>query len=444
VIIILMGVSGAGKSTIGRRLAAELQWEFYEGDDFHTAENVAKMRRGEPLTDADRKPWLSALEHLIREALADNRSGVLACSALKQKYREQLMVDRERVHIVYLSGSYKTVLERLKNRTGHFMGAGLLKSQFDTLAEPKDVITVDINQHPEAVVAAIMQALQGMQMPLTTQILLDNLMFPEAPRWREGRLWFTDQHARRIVAVDMDGHAETVAEMDDLPGGLGWLPDGRLLVVAMTQRRIFQLTDSGLDEYADLSGLASSHCNDMLVEKQGRCYLGNFGFDLHGGAPQAPAELILVEPGGKTRIVAEGLVFPNGMVTTPDETTLIVAETFAARLTAFAIQADGSLANRRIWADLGDAYPDGICLDAENAVWVATPNAGEVLRVKEGGGILQRIKPRGTPYACMLGGPERLTLFIASSETDDPAMARQQKGGRIEVISVPVAGTGLP
>jgi len=252
-------------------------------------------------------------------------------------------------------------------------------------------------------------------------------MFPEAPRWRAGKLWFTDQHARRIVCMDMDGSAETVCELDDLPGGLGWLPDGRLLVVSMTQRKLLVLEHGRLQEYAKLAMLASFHCNDMLVDTAGCAYVGNFGFDLHAGAPREPAELILVTPDRRARIVARELVFPNGMVITPDGKTLMVAETFAARITAFTRESNGSLGERRLWADLGEASPDGVCLDAENRLWIAVPDPGEVWCVEEGGRVVQRVTTLGTPYACALGGPEHRTLFVTSSETDDPERATQQK-----------------
>ncbi|NND37045.1 MAG: hypothetical protein HKN81_07910 [Gammaproteobacteria bacterium] len=269
-------------------------------------------------------------------------------------------------------------------------------------------------------------------------------MFPEAPRWRDGRLWFTDQHAQQVLNVDLDGNVTVVAETDDLTGGLGWLADGSLLVVSMTKRKVLRLTDAGLELYADLSGLASFHCNDMLVDAHDRTYVGNFGYDLHGGAAIAAAEVVVIDADGHPRVVADDLIFPNGMIMTPGGKTLIVAETFAPRLTAFDVENDGSLSNRRSWAELGDARPDGICLDADGAVWVASPVTAEVIRVREGGKIDMRIEPVGKPYACMLGGSARKTLFIMTSETDDPASARVQKSGRVEIVNVATPGAGLP
>ncbi|MES9971536.1 MAG: gluconokinase, GntK/IdnK-type [Candidatus Thiodiazotropha sp.] len=429
-IIILMGVSGSGKTTIGQRLADRLGWGFIEGDDYHPAENREKMSTGIPLDDNDRQPWLDALEKVVTQTIESGDNAILASSALKDRYREQLRVDPEQVRLVYLCGSYELILERLKQRIGHFMKPEMLRSQFDDLERPSDTLVIDIHQPPEKIVENIIDRLK---LP-ATRLLLDGLMFPEAPRWRDGWLWFTDQHARRIVRVTPEGESETVATLDDLPGGLGWLPDGRLLVVSMTRRQLLMLEKGGLQLYADLSDLASFHCNDMLTDAKGRCYVGNFGYDLHGGARQSPAELILVNEQGESSVVAKDMIFPNGCALTPDGSTLLVAETFASRITAFDVAADGSLENRRIWADLGDAFPDGIALDSDGRLWIAAPNKSSLLLVREGGEVVRRIKPLGAPYACMVGGDGGNLLFIASSETDDPKAVIEQKSGRIELL----------
>lgn len=277
-----------------------------------------------------------------------------------------------------------------------------------------------------------------------TEILLTGLAFPESPRWRDDRLWFTDQHAHSIMTVTPGGKAECLLKTADLPGGLGWLRDGTPLVVAMTERAVYRLTDEGLELHADLSALAPFHCNDMVISADGRAYVGNFGYDLHGGAAPSATRLIMIEPDGSCRITATELIFPNGSVITPDGMTFIVAETFAHRLTAFTISEEGQLHTPRLWADLGEATPDGICLDAEGAVWVASPGTHEIIRVKEGGTILTRIYPLGTPYACMLGAPDRKTLFILTAETDDPEQAEKTRSGRIETVPVDIPGTGLP
>lgn len=281
-------------------------------------------------------------------------------------------------------------------------------------------------------------------MDVKMEPLLTGLRFPEGPRWREGRLWFSDMQARRVMTVDLEGRSEQVVEVPGQPSGLGWTPDGELLVVSMTDRRLLRLEAGDLVEVANLASLASFHCNDMVVDDQGRAYIGNFGFDFSGKAKFAKAELILVEADGRARIVADELSFPNGSVITPDGRTLIVGETFASRLTAFEIESGGSLRGRRQWAKLAGAVPDGICLDAEGAVWVASPVSNEVLRVREGGDVLERIATSQAAVACMLGGAERRTLFVLSAAGTDSEMLSGAPTGRIEAVEVPVPGAGLP
>jgi sugar lactone lactonase YvrE len=280
-------------------------------------------------------------------------------------------------------------------------------------------------------------------MILETTVLIDGLAFPEGPRWHDGKLWFSDMHSHRVMTVDLEGNTETIVEVPGQPSGLGWLPDGRLLVVSMTDRRLLRLDPGGLTEVADLSGLATHHCNDMVVDRQGRAYVGNFGFDFLE-QEFAPAEIVLVTPDGRARIVADQMAFPNGSVITPDDRTLIVGETFGNRLTAFDIEPDGSLTGRRVWAQIDPALPDGICLDAENAVWVATPLSGEVIRVREGGEITDRVKVSTQAFACMLGGADRRTLFVLTAESMNPDEARSMSSGRIETARVNVPGAGLP
>jgi len=215
-------------------------------------------------------------------------------------------------------------------------------------------------------------------------------------------------------------------------------------VVSMQDRRLLRLDPSGLALVADLSPFASFHCNDMVVDAQGRAYVGNFGFDLHGKAPVAPANLVLVHPDGRAEVAAKDLLFPNGTVITPDGRTLIVGESYGARLTAFDVAGDGRLANRRVWAQLaGGAVPDGICLDAEGAVWVASPTTNEFLRVREGGAVAARLPVDRSAIACMLGGPERRTLFLCTSRAHDPAQTGAREA-RIETIEVDVPGAGWP
>lgn len=287
-----------------------------------------------------------------------------------------------------------------------------------------------------------------------TTVLLDGLAFGEGPRWHDNKLWLSDMHGHRVLNVDLDGHVETVVEVPTWPSGLGWLPDGRLLIVSMTDRRLLRLDPDGLKVVADLSELATYLCNDMVVDDQGRAYIGNFGFDLQVQPLTAkPAELVLVMPDGTARLAAGDLAFPNGTVITPDGKTLIVAETFASRLTAFDIGPDGSLSGRRTWAQFdelgfdltgGRVHPDGICLDAEGSIWAASPSTNEVLRVCEGGRITDRLQGSQLPFACMLGGPSRRTLFVLTAQTHNPGEARTRACGRVEMIEVDVPGAGLP
>jgi sugar lactone lactonase YvrE len=277
-----------------------------------------------------------------------------------------------------------------------------------------------------------------------TRTLVDGLRFPEGPRWHDGRFWFSDMHSGVVLAVDDSGRSEVIVEVAGEPSGLGWLPDGRLLVVSMQDRRLLRLDPDGLSEVADLSALASYHCNDMVVDAAGRAYVGNFGFDLHAGESPAPANLVLVHPDGRNEVAAPDLHFPNGVVITPDGRSLIVGETFGGRLTAFDVAADGTLSGRRVWAQLDGAVPDGICLDAEGAIWVASPvGKGGVMRVLEGGEITDRIAVEHEAFACMLGGRDRRTLYICTAPDSNPEKTGD-RGGRIEVVEVAVPGAGLP
>jgi sugar lactone lactonase YvrE len=277
------------------------------------------------------------------------------------------------------------------------------------------------------------------------RVLLDGLMFTEGPRWHEGKLFFSDMHAHKVMSVDLEGKAQTVAEVPTWPSGLGWLPDGRLLIVSMTDRKVLRQDPDGLKVHADISKLASFHCNDMVTDGNGRCYVGNFGYDLLTEAPKKPAELVLVNPDGSARVAATGLDFPNGTVITPDGKTLVVGESMGHQLSAFEIQNDGSLTRRRVWAQLGEgAVPDGIALDWEGAIWVASPMTFELLRVREGGEIAERLKFDTMPIACALGGPDRRTLFLLTSDSINPEECRAKKTSKIWLKEVAVPGAGWP
>jgi sugar lactone lactonase YvrE len=274
--------------------------------------------------------------------------------------------------------------------------------------------------------------------------LLQGLVFPEGPRWHEGKLWFSDMHAHQVCTVDLDGRADDIVEVPTWPSGLGWLPEGSLLIVSMTDRKVLRYSSGELKTHADISQLASYYCNDMVVDGQGHAYIGNFGFDLFSGSAQKSAELVLVQPDGSARIVATGLDFPNGSVITPDGKTLIVGESLGHRLSAFHIEDDGSLINQSIWADLVDAVPDGIALDAANGLWVASPLTKELLYVEQGGATTQRIKCSSMPIACALGGPARKTLFVLLADSINPDECRAKKSARIDIMDVPIAGAGWP
>lgn len=276
-------------------------------------------------------------------------------------------------------------------------------------------------------------------------VLIDGLSFPEGPRWHAGRLYFSDFYRHVVQAVDDHGQSSIVAQVPNQPSGLGWLPDGRLLIVSMIDRRLLvQQHDGSLAEHADLGAVATWHCNDMIVDSVGRAYVGNFGFDTHGNVEPTTANLAMVDPQGGVSIAATDLAFPNGTVITADGNTLIIAESRARRLTAFDIDPDGLLHNRRLWAELGPHVPDGICLDEAGAIWVADPRGRCVIRVTEGGAISDRIHTDGRgAYACMLGGSDGRTLYVCTATGSGPhAQARRE--GRVEVVRVRHARSGLP
>ncbi len=278
--------------------------------------------------------------------------------------------------------------------------------------------------------------------------VLDGLAFAEGPRWHDSRLWFSDMHAHVVQALDPEtGDVETIVEVPGRPSGLGWRPDGTLLVVSMTDRRVFAVSDGTLHEVADLTAVAPFDCNDMVVDAAGNAYVGNFGFDLHDPeADQRTTTLVLVTSGGEVRVVADELFFPNGAVITPDGSTLVVGESFGGCLTAFDIESDGTLTGRREWARVKGSVPDGICLDAAGAIWMASPVSNRVVRVAEGGEILDEVRTSDErqPFACMLGGADGTTLFVCTAIDSDAESCRRQRAGRIESAEVDMAAAGLP
>ena len=285
-------------------------------------------------------------------------------------------------------------------------------------------------------------------------VLADGLYFGEGPRWHQGRLWYSDFYDHKVKSIDTAGVARTELEIDDQPSGLGWLPDGRLLVVAMHRRQLLRLDPGGLALHADLGGVADYHANDMVVDAAGRAYVGNFGFRLDDEikargvqsvlAEHPTARLARVDPDGSVHVAAADLHFPNGPVITPDGRTLIIAETLAMRLTAFDIGPDGALSNRRVWAAVGARAPDGICLDANGHVWIANAIGPECVLVSQGGEIVATVETSQPCYACMLGGPERRTLFMMTAPSSMPDVVSVARQGRIECAEVKTPGAGLP
>jgi sugar lactone lactonase YvrE len=278
------------------------------------------------------------------------------------------------------------------------------------------------------------------------QTVMSGIVFGESPRWRENRLWFCDWGAHELLAVDPAGDSEIILEIGSFPFCIDWLADGRLLVVSASERLLLrQEPDGSLVTHADLGQLSGFPWNEIVVDGRGNAYVNNIGFDLAAGGEPAPGTLALVSPDGSAREVADGVEFPNGMVVTPDNSTLILAESYANRLTAFDIAGDGSLSNRRIWADLGDGVPDGICLDRDGAVWYADVPNKRCVRVREGGEVLQRIELDRGCFACMLGGAEGMTLFMVAREWDGPAsMSDGARTGQLLAAEAPAPGAGWP
>jgi len=304
-------------------------------------------------------------------------------------------------------------------------------------------------------------------------VLLEGLVFPEGPRWHDGRLWVADIHGHQIVTVDLDGRSEVVARIDK-PNGMGFLPDGTLLAISMHARAVMKVVDGAAVVYADLREHGGQFLNDMVVDDSGLTYVGLRSWRQTGQAPASDDRIILIRPDGTSEVVAEGLTGPNGMLLTAGQDELVVAETHALRLTRFDRRPTGRLEHRRTHAELGTfddgrkAFPDGICGDAAGAVWVGTAMSGEYLRVDADGTIGARFAPNaGWATACVLGGPERRHLFLATcngslealaafrgkedadQKTDDAhqeylAWARTQAQGFVEVVEVDTPGAGVP
>jgi sugar lactone lactonase YvrE len=289
----------------------------------------------------------------------------------------------------------------------------------------------------------------------TVRPLVAGGSFYECPRWRDGRWWVSDFHCFSVLAIDPDGRQEVVATVAAQPAGLGWLPDGCLLIASMKDRRLVrQQPDRSLVEYADLTPYCRGYLNDMVVDGAGRAYVGNFGYGVAAGEPRAPAPLVRVDPDGTVTAVGGDLLFPNGTVVSPDGGTLLVAETMGCRISAFTVGADGSLTDRRVWAQLAPTPPldapvpvglDGCCLDAEGCLWVADAFGRRCLRLAEGGEIVETITVEGLGlYACMLGGAQGRTLLLCAAPNFGEANRRHARDASLLTTEVDVPHAGLP
>ncbi len=292
-------------------------------------------------------------------------------------------------------------------------------------------------------------------MARTTRVLAGGIYFGEGPRWHDGRLWFSDFHAHAVKSVSLAGDLRTEFAIDDQPSGLGWLPDGSMLIVSMVKRKVLRRgVDGALAVHADLSGIAGFHCNDMVVDAHGRAFVGNFGFDLDAElmargaesviADHPVADLACIAPDGTVSVAARDMHFPNGSVITPDGRTLIVGETLSGALTAFDIGADGALSGRRLWAPTSPRLPDGIALDANGAIWIANPLAPECVLIAAGGAVLDVIDTGEPCYACMLGGDDGTTLFMLTAPTSIGHEAAAAAKGKIVVAEVDAQHAGRP
>jgi sugar lactone lactonase YvrE len=289
--------------------------------------------------------------------------------------------------------------------------------------------------------------------------LVEGRYFCEGPRWHDDRFWFSDFYAHEVCSVGLDGDVRNEVDFgDERPSGLGWLPDGRLLVVAMLARKVMRREhDGSLVEHADLGDVATFHCNDMLVDAEGRAYVGNFGFDLDGtlasmgvegllgalATDRSPYTAVLarVDPDGTVSVGADDLAFPNGVVTLDEGSTLVVAQSLGLELTAFDKAADGTLSQRRTWASLvgtdgSAAVPDGIDVDDRGGIWVANATGPEVLRVEEGGIVTHRVTTSQPAFACALGGPDRRHLLVCTAAGSDAEEAAAQPAGKLELAEV--------
>ena len=279
------------------------------------------------------------------------------------------------------------------------------------------------------------------------KVLMSGLVFGEQPRWHDGRLWFSDWGTREVIAVDLEGNSEAFLDGPSFPLCVDWLPDGRFVVVSARDGLLLRReSDGSLVTHADLRGLSRpAPGNELVVDGRGNAYVNGGGFDLMAGEEFSPGIIALISPDGAARKAAGDLEFPNEMLVTPDESTLIVAESYTKRLTAFDVADDGTLSGRRVWADLHDGVPDGICLDAENCIWYGDVPNRRCVRVREGGEVVQTIDLDRGCFACALGGEDRSTLFMMATKWQGPAhMFDAPRTGLVLTVEAAAPGVGWP
>jgi sugar lactone lactonase YvrE len=270
---------------------------------------------------------------------------------------------------------------------------------------------------------------------------MEGVAFGESPRWHDGRLWFSDWGANQVIALSTDGTHEVVVSVPSFPMCIDFLPDGQLLIVDSAQRRLLRREpDGSLVQHADLSRVSENPWNDIVVDERGNAYVNNIGFDFPGGE-FAPGLVVLVTPDGTVRRVVGDVAFPNGMAITPDGGTLIVAESYASRLTAFDIGRDGALGNRRVWAETPGDHPDGICMDAEDAVWYADVGNRHCVRVREGGEVLATFDLDRGGFACALSRGTDPHLFVVGQNWGRP---ESEPSGQVVSFPAPAPGAGRP
>lgn len=302
--------------------------------------------------------------------------------------------------------------------------------------------------------------------------LIGGLYFGEGPRWHENKLWFSDFYSHKVMTLDENNSLETVCEVPSQPSGLGWLPNGDLLIVSMLDRKILRFSEGSISVHADLSEYVAHKCNDMVVGRDGTAYVGNFGMG-DAGESLNSTHLMIVKSDGTVLKGPDNLLFPNGTVITEDGKNLIIAETLGAKLTSFDIEDNGELTNRKLWARTSPLFslliikflssmgfdlskvdfskysknlhvPDGICLDEKNGIWIASPTTKAVVRIEKGGNITDTINTPKGAFACMLGGKERKTLYVIISNSSDPEEAQASPEGEIHSIEVEIPGVGKP